>query len=206
MPPGPSISISVTCYRGGFVGFIAYFLVELLITRLWGGYAWYASRSGSLYFLMGSITSVLTPAVQYCLTVFYNSREPLPYGPIDLATFQCRSEYKGLYPDLLTALLYHFWILGLSHEIYLTEKMPRMAISLGSVGYLIVCPLIIYVTKNASLPNLAYGALIGTGNGLLCGALLAFIFVPMQQEMSEYTKWIGYASRTDVLSGFRVLN
>jgi hypothetical protein len=199
------ISVSATCYRGDFIGFLLYWLVGFFTARLWGGYAWYASRTGSLYFAIGSAMSMLTVAMQYCLAVLYDPHDPVPYSTLNLSTFECRSEYGGLNPDLLTALIYHYWILGLSHELYIVKKMESpVATSLSSLAYLLGCPAIIFFNSNSSLLNLLFGALLGISCGLIACAVTTFVLVPRQGEVAEYTKYAGYVNHA--LSDFRVIN
>lgn len=200
-------SVSATCYRGGFIGFMLYWLVGFCTARLWAGYAWYASHTGSIYFAMGSALSVFTVALQYILSVMYNPDTTGPYGPFSPATYECRVEYNGLNPDLLTALIYHYWVMGLCHELYITKKMDSpVATTLASLCYLIGCPAIIFFNANSSLLNLLFGALLGIVCGLVSCGLMTFLFVPRQEAIAEYTQHVGYLVHYDVLQTFRVIN
>ena len=201
------ISVSATCYRGDFIGFLLYWLVCFFTARLWGGYGWYANRTGSLYFLIGGALSMLTVTMQYCLAVLYDPQDPVPHSTLDLATFECRSKYDGLNPDLLTALIYHYWILGFSHELYIIKKIDSpVAMSLSSLAYLLGCPAIIFFNSNSSLVNLLLGALLGISCGLIACAVTTFVLVPRQGAVAQYTTYVGYTERHDLLSDFRVIN
>jgi len=201
------IAVSVKCYRAGFIGLTLYWMVGFLTARLWGGYAWYASRTGSIYFAMGSLLSALPVALQYILATLYNPEDQGPYLPPSLATFECPADYTGLSPDLFTALLYHYWIAGLAHEFYLEKQMDSpVATALSSLCYLVVCPAIIYFNANSSLLNLLFGALLGIACGLVSCGVITFIFVPRQEAVAEYTQHVGYLAHFDVLKTFRVIN
>lgn len=194
-----AISVTFACFEGGGLGWFLTFMALGWGSSMWVGTAYTAVRDGELYFAAGSATVVPTFLLQYMAAALYRPHAPAPYGPIDgMTSILCRADYPHFLPDLSVALLYAYWILCETQESHLGIKVSLFG-RLKRLFYLICVPAIVVWSRNASLLNAVYGALLGAGVGACMSALLTVVISPRLPDLVPITQFFNMAHDTALL-------
>jgi len=185
------------CFRGGLFGWALTWLALSMGQGLWLGYAFLAFYLGELYFVMGASAGLVTVVIQFIFGTLYAPHMPSPFDP--LSSTLCAGGYTGLLPSLAIAMLAEFWVICVLHDLHLHMRTSWLA-HLKRLLILIVVPIIVVWSYNATYLNALYGALLGLAIGQIVGSLLLLVWLPRFMDVARFFHSLNLTHRPDLLA------
>jgi len=202
MSPPADITVKayLVCYRAGYIGYILMLFGLAAGANLWAGYAYMATHHGELLFVTGLMSGLVTAGVQYMLATLLKPQLPDPFGVPGEDI--CGGDYHGLLPSLSVCLLYHFWVMCWTHELYLGLPRPSVMAVVRRLILLVGIPALVIWSFSSTWTNMAYGIALGMAGGMVTSSLIHLVLLPRMPEVSWVTRWCNAAYQPDLLRDY----
>jgi hypothetical protein len=125
---------------------------------------------------MAATTGLVTVMLQYVFALLYDPHPPVPYGFLPGSAF-CGGKYHHLLPNLETALVYHYWVLVVAHELYLGNRVTPWH-RLRHVATLLFVPITLVLSNDSTTSNAFYGVALGLATGVVTSIVFLLVLVP----------------------------